>query len=194
MASPTGPPAPYDEPRSKRSGCMVALYILFGLGLLVVVGGGAAIYLFLQTEEGQRLAQGVKRGAEWVAVASQAPGTAELREAGCEAAMVSEAGEALDIILTTVFPEQEKRDEARAQLESEAGQANLDELLLVICTLPRFTTEQPGCDELARTYTNAVDRTPDSFYVMVMQQGQNEPSCQGIYSPGGQLLHEPAFE
>lgn len=186
----SGPPAPYDAPR-KRSGCMVALYVLFGVGLFVVVAGGIATWLFLQSEQGQKVLQVAREGAEWAVTASQAPGTEELRGAGCDAAMVSDAGSAFDVFMTLI-PEAGKRQEIRAELEGQTGQGNLDDLLIVICTVPRFSAgAPPRCDDLARTYSSAVDTVPDSFYVLVMKQGQDAPSCQGIYSPAGELLHEP---
>ena len=57
----------------------IALYTLFGLGAFILVGGAAALYLFLQTEQGEQILLAAKRGVELVAVASSAPGTEELR-------------------------------------------------------------------------------------------------------------------
>lgn len=188
----SGPPAPYDAPR-KRSGCMVALYVLFGVGLFVVVAGGIATWIFLQSEEGQKVLKVAREGTEWVVTASQAPGTEELRGAGCEAAMVSDAGSAFKVF-STLLPDPQKEEEIRTQLEAQTGQGSLDDLLIVICTVPRLSTSQPRCDDLARTYSSAVDQVPDSFYVLVMKQGQNAPSCQGIYSPAGELLHQPQLD
>lgn len=190
MTGHSGPPAPYDEPTKKRSGCLVALYVLFGIGLLGIVVGGIAIWAFLQTEEGQKVWKVARDGAEWVVAASQAPGTEQLREAGCEGAMVSDAGSALDIFMTLI-PEAEKQEQVKEELAREAGEGNLDELLMVVCTLGRFTVSEPGCAELARTYASGVDAPPDSFFVIVMKQGQDAPSCQGIYDAEGTLLREP---
>jgi hypothetical protein len=177
---------PVGEPQ-KRSGCIVALYVLFGIGLFVLVAGGLSTYFFLQSEQGQKILQVAKDGAEWVTVASQAPGTEELREAGCEAAMISDAGSAVDIFMTLI-PEPGKQAEIREELEAQAGQTSLDELLLVICTLPRFNVNSPRCEELARTYGDAVSTAPLSFYVLVVAQGRDEPSCQGMFAPDGRLL------
>jgi hypothetical protein len=193
MDGATGPPAPYEQPPRKRSGCLVALYVLFGIGLFIVVAGGIGIWVFLQTEQGQKVMQVAKSGAEWITVASTAPGTEELRGAGCETAMVGNAGSALDVFMILI-PEEEKQAELREQLSMQAGEGNLDDLLLVICTLPRFTVSAPACEDLARTYSSAVEDEPDSFYVMVMQQGQDAPTCQGIYDPDGMLLRQPQLQ
>jgi hypothetical protein len=169
---------------------MVALYVLFGVGLFFLIAGSIAGYLFLQTEQGQKVWEVASSGAEWITTASMAPGAEELREAGCENAMVSDAGSALDVFMILI-PEEEKQAEIREQLEGEVGEGNIDDLRLVICTLPRFTVAKPSCDQLARTYASAIEFPPDSFYVLSMQQGQDGPSCQGIYDPAGNLLREP---
>jgi hypothetical protein len=182
---PIGPP--------KRSGCLVALYVLFGVGLFIVVAGGLALYVFLQSERGQQVVQVVKDGAEWLTVATQAPGTPELREAGCETAMVSSAISAFEVFSVFV-PDEGKREEIRSQLEQDAGGYDLEELELVICALPRFGGQAPPCDEIARTYASAVPAVPDSFYVLVVRQGADAPACQGIYSPDGTLLESPKLE
>ncbi len=170
---------------------MIALYVLFAVGLFFVVAGSIATYFFLQSEQGQQILQVAKQGAEWVTVASQAPGTDELRDAGCEAAMVSDAGSALDIFMT-LLPE-EKGAEARSALEAQVGSQPLDELVLVICTLPRFTVRRPDCEDLARRYGDAVATAPPNFYLLVMEQGQDAPSCQGIYAPDGTLVEATNF-
>ena len=171
---------------------MIALYALFAIGLFFIVAGGLATYFFLQSERGQQVMQAVQDGAEWLTVASQAPGTEALREAGCETAMVSSAEAAFEIF-STVIPEAEQEAEIRGKLEQAAGGQDLDDLLLVICTLPRLSVGDTRCDELARTYANAVDETPDSFYVLAIRAGDDGPSCQGVYAPDGTLLESPDF-
>jgi hypothetical protein len=193
MVGSTGPPAPHDQPPKRRSGCLLALYLLFGIGLFFLLAGGIAGYLFLKTEQGQQILETVKGGAQWITVAAQAPGTDELREAGCEAAMVSDAGSALDVFMTLV-PDADQQAEIRERVEAEAGDEPLEDLTIVICTLPRLGDAGPGCDELARTYAAAVDDPPASFYVLLIRQGQQGASCQGIYSPAGSLLREPQLD
>ena len=171
------------EPR-KRSGCRIVLYALFGIGLFVVVAGSITAYFFFQSEQGKQLLQVARDGAQWLATASKAPGTAELRDAGCEAAMVSDAAAALDVFMTLV-PEEQKRQEIRQSVEQRAGSTHLDELTLVICTLPRFSTRHLACEDLARTYGQAVSTAPESFFVLVIQQGADAPACQGTYTRDG---------
>jgi hypothetical protein len=178
---PIGPP--------KRSGCMVTVYVLFGVGLFVLVAGGIATWVFLQTEQGQKVVEVVKQGAEWMTEATQAPGTAELRDAGCEMALVSEMSKAFDLFMT-LLPDEEQKREVLEQMEA-AG--NLQERLLVMCTLPRTGLADPDCGGLARTYAEAVPTAPDSFFLVVVQPGDDAPSCQGVYSTDGTLLETPKW-
>ena len=189
MVASSGPPAPYESQPKKRSGCLVALYVLFGIGLLGLVIGGIGVWAFLRTEEGQRVLQVAQDGAAWVVEASNAPGTPELRELGCEAAMVSNADAAVDVFMTLI-PEAEKQEQLRNDLASGAGE-NLDELRIIVCTVGRFAGPAPDCAAISQTYSRAVYDAPDSFYVLAIRQGQDAPSCQGIYASDGTLLREP---
>ena len=117
----------------------MALYVLFGIGLFGVVVGGIGIWAFLQTEEGQQIMQVAKDGAEWMVVASQAPGTEELRETGCEVALVSDAGSAMDIF-TSFIPEDGKSQDLREQLaaEREARRAKIKSPFELTASKMRF--------------------------------------------------------
>ena len=60
-----------------------------------------------------------------------------------------------------------------------------------MCTLPSIGLANPECGDLARTYAEAVLTAPDSFYLVVIRQGEDSPRCQGIYSTDGTLLETP---
>jgi hypothetical protein len=164
---------------------MLALYVLFGLGVFVLVAGAAAVYLFLQSEQGEQILLAAKRGVELVAVASSAPGTEELREAGCEVALVDTANSMIEVILP-LLPDQTAQEEVRADLEAGAGR-DLDNLVVVFCTVPRLVPDAPECNDLARVYGSAIEFPPDEFLIVVAQQGENSPQCGGLYSADGQL-------
>jgi len=184
MSAPT--PAPIDprSPRNERSGCVVALYALFAIGLVAVLGGAAAVYLFLQSEEGQKLTEVARGGMEWLAVATDAPGAEELRGAGCEVAMVNSAGSAIQVIQPLLQGDAEAAD-ALGELENLG--TDLEELTLVVCVLPRLSIGSRECGEFARTYAGAVEFPPDEFALFVMRQGQDQPTCSGLYAPDGEL-------
>ena len=180
----TGPGPLELQSKKKRSGCVVALYVLFGIGLFTILLGGAATYLFLQSDQGKEIVQAVKQGTEWIAEAATAPGTEELRAAGCQAALVSTASSALEVI-TAFVPDGGLREEIRNELLADAGDMDLDEVLLVACTNGRFDGKPPSCPKVARVYSEAVDFAPPAFYVIVLQEGASEPVCQGIHAPDG---------
>lgn len=192
---PIGPPKlwrgkrtpPKSTGSARRSGCRVALYTLLGVGLLVVVVTGIATWSYLQTEQGQKLIEVAKQSADWMAEASQAPGTAELRSAGCQVALVSEMSEAVDLLAMLVSDEERER-EMLAQMES-AG--SLQVSLLVICTLPRKSPDDPDCGGLARTYGTAVPSAPGGFFLVAIRQGDAAPSCQAAYAGDGSLTESP---
>jgi hypothetical protein len=172
-------------PRKQRSGWLTALYALFGLGLLLILGGAAAVYLFLGSEQGKQIVVAAKRGVELVATASKAPGAEELRAAGCEVALVDSAGTALEIILP-LLPDDNAREDLQEKVEVETGQG-VDSLMFVFCALPQLAVTTPDCSDLATVYGTAVESAPDSFAVVVAQQGRDEPVCSGLYGPDGSL-------
>ena len=178
---PIGPP--------KRSGCRLALYTIFGLGLFAIVAVGIALWLFLESEQGQRVVEAAKQGASWMTEASQAPGTAELREAGCSNALVSEMSKAIDTFMS-FLPDETQKSELLEEMESAGG---LETQWLVMCSLSPLGAAEPDCGELARTYADAVPSAPESFLLVVLRQGDDAPSCRGIYSADGTLVRTPAF-
>lgn len=171
----------------ERSGCLIAIYTLFAIGALVLLVGGASIYFFLQSEQGRQILDAAEKGAAWMAAAVAAPGTSELRDAGCEVAMVHSAGAALDVIVP-LLPDREQQQEFREQLEARAGDVDLDALPLVFCAAPQFTLSPPGCAELAVVYGDAVEFPAETFAVVVAQQGRQGLVCQGLYTPAGILI------
>lgn len=188
----SAPPLVPGQPRNpkERSGCAVALYALFGIGVLVIVGSAAAVYIFLQSERGQEIVGAAKRGVEWMSVATAAPGTQALRGAGCEVALANSAGGAIDAVLP-LLPGDIAKEDLLLELEQETG-GDLSNLTLVLCTLPQFATSSLTCEEYARTYTEGVEFPPDEFALFVVQQGNEDPHCSGLYTSSGELLR--AFE
>jgi len=178
-------PPPFDaRPERRRSGCLVALYVLFGVGAFVVVAGLVAGYFFLQSEEGQRLASAVRDSAEWVAEASKAPGTDALRAAGCGEAMVSTRARLVEM-MSRLLP-------ASDADELAPPEGSAAEEIVVACQLGFFASEVPSCEAVARAYAQAVDSPPAQFLVVVVQGGTEH--CVGSYAPDGTLLEPEESE
>jgi hypothetical protein len=181
----SGPPPATPEPigpggPKERSGCLVALYVVLGLGVLLIVAGAIASWLFLRSEQGQRVLGAARQGVEWAEEAARAPGTAELRESGCEMAMVTTFGQMLDLA-AEFFPE-----ETRDQIEENPHA----EETLVLCLLGVFSDAAGDCSEVARVYGAAVPDAPERFVVMVQKQGHSQGQCEGFFAPDGRFLGE----
>jgi len=169
-----------DAPK-RRSGCMIALYSLFALGLFILVFGGLAGYVALKSPEGRKAVEAVKQSIGWIVEAQRAPGTAELREAGCETAFVTSLGAATEAF-KDFMPEQ-----ARKELEDGEAARRLDQVML-ICAVGRLTASPPECSELARIYATSIEFPPESYLVRVQRQGRNDAICQGLYDSEGRFL------
>jgi hypothetical protein len=160
---------------------MITLYILFGLGLFVLVFGGLAGYVALKSPQGRKLVEAAKQSIGWIVEAQQAPGTAELREAGCDTALITSLGAATEAFREFI-PEQ-----ARKKLE-DAETAQQLERVMLICVVTRMTVSLPECSELAQIYAATIDSPPESYIVRVQRQGRNDVECQGIYDNEGRLV------
>jgi hypothetical protein len=180
----SGPPPSAPDPigpggsGGRRSGCLVALYVVFGLGALLLVGAGVAAWLFLRSETGQHVLDAAKEGASWAEEASHAPGTDALREAGCENAMVSSFGQILGLASHFLPPEK----------ASDLQQNPLAQETVVVCQIGLFSKAEPDCAAMASVYGSAVSDPPERFVVMVQRQGLGRRACQGFYAPDGSFL------
>lgn len=172
-------PAPYGQPpralppKKGLSGCLIAVLIFAGLALvgLLVIGYGA--YKVYSSPEGQKLAKVVGESAKLADEARNAPGTTELRKAGCQEAMVMDPARMAEIM--GAF--------------DDAGAKNLDKLggeKVVICQVGALVSTKPACDALARTYVEATHPT-EGFNVSVQVQGGHQPVCQKEYDAAGKV-------
>jgi hypothetical protein len=169
-----------DAPR-KRSGCLIALYALFGVGLFVLVIGALAAYVALRSPQGQKVVEAMKQGMSWIMEAQRAPGTAELREAGCDTALVTSPSDAAEAF-RELMPEQ-----ARKGLEERETAPQLEHDM-VICVVGRMTLASPDCSALARIYAAATGSPSESFIVRVQRQGHDDAACQGLYDGEGEFI------
>jgi hypothetical protein len=94
----------------------------------------------------------------------RARGTTELRQLGCESAVV------IDM----------------ARLLGDAGRAREGEPRFVVtCDVPA-SGDAPGCERVAATYFGAIGGTAeDRVGVRVSRQGARAPACSRLYAPNG---------
>lgn len=155
---PQQPGSPQQPPPKKgMSGCVIALLIVGGLGALFALIIGIFAWRATKT-----LTAAATEGLN-------APGTAELRAAGCDAAVVMDMAK-----ISSLF---------------EAGVGNASESVIVSCSVSPGKTG-PKCDDLAKTYTKAVGSPRGNFVVIVQPQGGGNPTCKRAYGPTGALLRD----
>ncbi len=161
----TGPGPIEEMGRTRRSGFVVFLYVLLGIGGALVLTCGVVAYRAWQDPRMREMVNSVM-------TATTAPGTEELRQAGCQVATVIDVGGAADLLV-----EAEGADDA----EFEA----LASLTMVQCVVT--ADEDFSCERVARVYREAV---PDSDRVlaMVMAASDSQPRCQQVFDREGALL------
>lgn len=165
--TPEGPGIP-GAGRSERSGLRIVLYVLLALGCLGVLTCGGLLFFAARHPA-------VQQFVETVAGAQSAPGTRELRDAGCSVAQVFDLGSA-------------------AALFSELGTAEpgdaeaLRGLTLVQCVLAAPDASALGCDEVAEVFRSAVPDPPERFLVQVTARFSAETRCQVVYGADGREI------
>ena len=162
----------------QRSGCLTVLYVVLGLFALMAVTFGVGTCMFIRSDRGQKVIRTVREGISVVREASTAPGTKELRAAGCEVAMVM-AFSRITEVLKEIAPEVAEQ----ATLEQMPGNGTL-----IMCQLRSSTVDAPDCARVARTYGSAVRDAAPRFGVILQESGAREPRCQGIYARDGRFI------
>jgi hypothetical protein len=158
-------------PKKSGSGCWIALAVvgfLFVAGVAVV---GFVVWRISQDPDVKKVVGVVKEGAKLISDAQNAPGTKELRAAGCEQAMVFDVDQLMNLAK-----------------EFDAGTADRPKDVpgwLVVCNVKRGS--DVSCDDLAEEYVDAAE-TEDGFAVMVNEQGKNQPGCSNRYDENGKKL------
>lgn len=163
-------PAP-PESAKKTSGCLIALLIVGSLVALSCMVGGFFVWRATQSEEGKKIFGAMGKGLDVIAKAQKAPGTAELRAAGCREAMVTDAREMLHVFDGFV-------DAGEIPLNDEKG-----DLLFVTC---EPAGDPLDCDRLAEIYVKVAK--PDIGFTVIVsskKSRQQEPDCAKRYDAAG---------
>ena len=149
----------------KRSGLRIFLYVLLAMGVLGVLTCGGLLFFAARNPA-------VQQFVETMAGSQSAPGTQQLRDAGCALAQVFDFGSALELL---------------AELDpAKTGEADvLMDMTMVQCVLSKSDSSGLGCDEVAKIYSSAVPDPPDRFFVQVMVQFSSQVDCRVVYSADG---------
>ena len=165
-----------DPSKTRRSGCLLAIYVIVGLGTLFLVTVSIGAWLFLRSERGQQLIGMAGEGISLMKQARSAPGTEALRAAGCAQAMVMPVGRMTELV---------------SKIAPEAGNGMPESFAngtVVLCQVETGEGTSPDCAEIARVYMEAVPEAPRRFGVVVHDQRRDEMRCQGSYGSAGAPL------
>ena len=168
----TGPPA--------RRGAPVVVWILLAIAALGLFTCAGLVLWVSQSEQGRQLREVVRTGYEVGVESTRAPGTEELRELGCNQAMIMSAEQARAFA------------DAVTDQPEEVLEQFPEDLTMVICQLNMFSDAEIACDEVARTYVSAIE--PQGRILVQVQQGRDSAGCTGIYSSTGELLEVPELD
>jgi hypothetical protein len=144
------------------SGFKILLYVLLGLGVLGVLTCGSLFYLGWRDPA-------VRQFVETMVGSQSAPGTEQLREAGCVVAQVFDFASALAIFSQFDVGESSQAEAVR-------------DLTMVQCVLSSANEDALGCDEVARIYASAVEDPPERFLVQVLVQRSTAFPCRMVYA------------
>jgi hypothetical protein len=117
----------------------------------------------------------VQQFVETVASSQSAPGTQELRDAGCSVAQVFDLGSTVALF-------------SELQGAESGGVEALRDLTLVQCVIADAEASRLGCDEVAKIYGAAVPELPDRFLVQVATQLASDARCRVVYGADGQPI------
>jgi hypothetical protein len=136
--------------------------------LVLLVAVGLVIHRAASSPEGRKVLGLVRDTARVVGESTTAPGTRELRELGCDSAMVMDMNAWLRVF------------GADGGVPRPAGQLDL----FVVCGAGLFKAP-PSCERVAQTYVAAVGTARGPFQVMVQKQGSNRPLCALCFDASG---------
>ena len=160
---------PQQPPKKSGNGCLWAVLIICGLGLVAV---GVAGYVGYRAYKSSPELQAAVEIAEIVLDSQDAEGTSELRkEAGCKTAYVMDMARLMKV--SKVF---------------DAGVEDAPEnmpAVVVVCQVP-VSAAGPTCDEVAKTYVDAVGTASGDFAAVVTKgDGGKNNACEMLYDKHG---------
>jgi len=169
-----GPPGGGAPPPQKKkgNGCMIAL-IVVGVLFLATVGGLA--FFFYRVSQDPNVKQAFEAAGDAIELmqeAQNAEGMEELRDEGCDQALLLDMEKILDIA------EKHAKDGDFERPDSELRS-------VVVCN----TKKSLDCDEVAETYVDAADPS-DGFIVIVQRPGSGEPRCRERFDEKGKSQGE----
>lgn len=172
-----------DPAPRQRSPIATFLYFVLGLGAVVALVGGVGLYLFLRTEQGQKILTVARQGSALLSEAALAPGTSELRSIGCETALAVPAGRIADLV------RQLEPEGSTGEIEGFLSVGGLDaDTPVVFCAQKRGQAGSPDCASAAKVYASVLAPPPARFVVLMAPRRGDLAGCSGLYAPDGTRL------
>jgi hypothetical protein len=165
-------PAPEPAPE-KVAAVRRGFKILGGVIVFFLVGGITLGVVLMQNPRVRNMVRTLREGVGAAVAGQHAPGTDELRAAGCTTAMV------LDVRRTM------KRIAPTADVESGPAAGLGDALVICAVTGETILT----CEHVAEIYGRAVS-SEAPFAVTLQGRGSKEPNCSGLFSRDGTRLRD----
>jgi hypothetical protein len=167
-----------DHPQRAGMPTAVKVLLILGLLFLLFIGGfvGVCAYCVAANPELGRMGKFMGESLRMSLAATKAPGTRELREAGCAQAMVMDMRRIGELV--------------KEMEESERGSAvEAEDLDTVIIFCQVSSSEDAlSCEDVARTYGAAVENPPAEFEAVVLTRFPEKRVCEGVYGPDGTRL------
>lgn len=163
------PPPPASKPAGCSRGCLIALLVVGGLGLLGAVIISVVVWRAASSEEGKKVLSAMGRGVQLAQKGLNAPGVAEVQAAGCPEAMALDLDEMMEIVGSFV----------------DGGVKHGSNGVMVMC---QGVGTLPDCDTVAQAYASAPGRPQGAFVVMVKAKHQKKDQCARRYSDDGEDL------
>ena len=165
------------QPKKGMSGCLIAVMVLAALVVVGVILVAIGAWRVMSSPEGKKIARVIGEGSKMAEEARTAPGTKELRKAGCQEAMVFDPARMGDLIREIADAGPPKGDPSK-------------EPRMIVCQVGPLGTP-PTCDRLAATYVGAAQPTTP-FHVTVQTQGGSKPKCAQAYTATGARAPTPS--
>ena len=165
--------------QGKSKGCLWSIVV--GVLVFFLIVGSIVVWLTFKVTRSPEFRQATRMVGGAMTLfgeAMNAPGTPELREAGCEVAF------ALDADMVRRFSEVL----AQGGVPSENDPVELS-FPFVLCNVSALQPP-PTCEDVARTYARAVANAPPATMVQVGRQFSHTPHCAGLYDASGNRLRD----
>jgi hypothetical protein len=169
-----------ERPKKKGLPTAVKVLLIVGLLFLLFVGGfvGVCAYCVASNPELRQMGELMGETVRMGMAATKAPGTQELRDAGCAEAMVVDMRRVAELA--------KELDESESGSFEQRGELDA---VTVVCQVDGDHGAL-ACEDVARTYGAAVADPPAEFVTVVQTRFAGDPVCQGVYRPDGTRLRE----